>query len=145
MTATASCASLLYPKIRQRVPFPAIFGLLFALQGSGYLALSVAPSYTAAFVGLISAGAGAGLLVPNVQLWTSQLAPAALRGRVLGGLGLCLFLGQFLSPMVTQPLVEERGYSGMYASLALFQLVLAGLFVAGSVVAGERGRRHGRA
>jgi hypothetical protein len=47
--------------------------------------------------------------------------------------------------MVTQPLVEERGYSGMYASLALFQLVLAGLFVAGSVVAGERGRRHGRA
>ncbi|MEZ4650000.1 MAG: MFS transporter [Candidatus Eisenbacteria bacterium] len=134
MTATAACVSLLYPKLRTRLSFPAIFGVQFLLQGAGYLLLGSAPSYVGAFPGLIIAGAGSGLLVPNVQLWTSQLAPAEIRGRVLGVLGLCLFLGQFLSPMVTQPLANTRGYGGMYGSLALFLLVLSAVFVIGSTV-----------
>ncbi|MCA9759184.1 MAG: MFS transporter [Candidatus Eisenbacteria bacterium] len=138
MTAVAACTSLAYPKLRTRLSFPAIFGVQFLLQGAGYLLLGSAPSYTGAFPGLVIAGAGAGLLVPNVQLWTSRLAPAELRGRVLGGLGLCLFLGQFLSPMVTQPLATSRGYGGMYGSLASFLLAFSALFILGSIVRKNR-------
>lgn len=140
MTGTAVVTSLLYARIKQRVSFPAVFVLLYALQGLGYLALGAAPSYAAALPGLVIAGAGAGLFVPNVQLWASHLAPAERRGRILGGLGLCLFLGQFLSPLITQPIAEARGYGGMYAALAVFQLGAGAIFLVGTTLR-RRGRR----
>jgi hypothetical protein len=41
--------------------------------------------------------------------------PDNLRGRALGGLSTSMFLGQFLSPIVTQPLTKSMGLGGTYA------------------------------
>jgi hypothetical protein len=38
-----------------------------------------------------------------------------MRGRALGGLSTAMFLGQFLSPIVTQPLTKITGLGGIYA------------------------------
>lgn len=58
---------------------------------------------------------GLGLLMPNMSVWLSTAVPDALRGRALGGLSTAMFLGQFLSPIVTQPLTKSSGLGGTYA------------------------------
>jgi hypothetical protein len=51
-----------------------------------------------------------------------------LRGRALGGLTTCIFLGQFLSPIVTQPLNQAIKLSGTYGLAGVLMAVLGGLF-----------------
>ena len=69
-----------------------------------------------------------GLLVPNVSVWLADETPPALRGRVLGGLTTALFLGQFLSPIVGQPVSGVLGLGGLYLSGGALLLVIAALF-----------------
>jgi hypothetical protein len=81
-------------------------------MGVGYGAIALANGYAFVILGLAIAkrcleqvaGFGLGLLVPNMNLCLVSITPSALRGRVLGGWTTCLFLGQFLSPLLSQPL-----------------------------------------
>jgi MFS family permease len=50
-----------------------------------------------------------------MSVWLSSAVPDKLRGRALGGLSTSMFLGQFLSPIVTQPLTKSVGLGGTYA------------------------------
>lgn len=68
-----------------------------------------------------------GLLTPNLNVWTTITVPAALRGRALGGLTTCLFLGQFLSPIVTQPLNQAINLAGTYGLVGIVITVLGTL------------------
>ena len=76
-------------------------------------------------------GAAAGLLMPNLNLWTSELVSAAQRGRALGYLTTAFFLGQFFSPIVTLPATAAGASLGTLFLLsaafsAVFGLVLLG-------------------
>ena len=51
------------------------------------------------------------------------LAPPALRGRVSGLLVSGIFIGQFLSPIVSQPLITASGYGAAYAMVGAVVLV----------------------
>jgi MFS family permease len=42
------------------------------------------------------------------------MAPARLRGRLSGGLVSAIFIGQFLSPLVSHPLVLAAGYRNAF-------------------------------
>ena len=49
------------------------------------------------------------LLLPNLNTWLAAVTPYSARGRALGGPMSFLFLGQFLSPIVTRLLAEVVG------------------------------------
>jgi hypothetical protein len=72
---------------------------------------------------------GLGLLMPNLNLWVSSEVPDLIRGRVLGGLTTFFFLGQFLSPIATQPISKQLSLSFTYG-LAGRLLLLLGLLLA---------------
>ncbi len=55
-------------------------------------------------IGLAIGGLGIGLLIPNMSVCLTSYTPAALRGKFLGGLTTSFFLGQFISPFISQPL-----------------------------------------
>ena len=59
------------------------------------------------YLGLVSAGVGIGTAFPNLYVWLANSAPLAVRGRALGGMNTALFLGQFLSPLISQPIVAS--------------------------------------
>lgn len=63
---------------------------------------------------MIFCGMAMGLLMPNLNVWLSQDVPAAWRGRALGGLTASIFLGQFLSPILSQPLIHRTGLAGSF-------------------------------
>jgi MFS family permease len=53
-------------------------------------------------------------LMPNLNLCLTSVTPEALRGRVISGITTFFFLGQFLSPFVSQPLSRAVGLGGAY-------------------------------
>jgi MFS family permease len=63
--------------------------------------------------------------MPNMTVWLSTAVPDAIRGRALGGLSTAMFLGQFLSPIVTQPFTKTLGLGGVYALIGGILVIIA--------------------
>jgi MFS family permease len=55
----------------------------------------------------------------------TSIAPGDLRGRVLGGLTTSFFLGQFLSPLASQPLSHAVGLKTTYGYAGAVMAALA--------------------
>ena len=121
-------ASLQYGRVASRLDHFEVLTIAFALLGVGYLLISSAGGWAIIVLGLLLGGIGMGLLVPNVSVWLADETPLELRGRVLGGLMTALFLGQFLSPIVGQPVSGIVGLGGLYLSGGALLLVIAALF-----------------
>ncbi len=114
-TLFSAAASLTYGKLKQRMEFVAFLPIIFGLMGIGYLLIGQSSIWAQALVGLMVSGMGLGILMPNMTVWLSSAVPDAVRGKALGWLSTAMFLGQFLSPIVTQPLTKSFGLGGTYA------------------------------
>jgi hypothetical protein len=57
----------------------------------------------------------------------TSIAPGSVRGRVLGGLTTSFFLGQFLSPLASQPLNKAVGLKLTYGYAGAVMAVLAAI------------------
>ena len=60
---------------------------------------------------------------PNLNLWVVAVTPEAFRGRVVGALGAAIFLGQFFSPVITEPLRGGTGLDRLYEGAGAFLLL----------------------
>jgi MFS family permease len=96
--------------------------LSLVVIGVGFSLVSLAGRTPFLYLGLSSAGAGVGMLLPNLYIWLANETPAAIRGRVLGGFTTAVFLGQFLSPIIFQPLI---GFTNIQTTL----LIAGGLLI----------------
>ncbi|MDG5765857.1 MFS transporter [Balneolales bacterium ANBcel1] len=103
---TGAIVALNYQRFLVRMSYASIYLLCFFLLGTGYILISFAGSYHEIFAGMVLGGFGSGLLMPNSNVWMLSEAPAHLRGRLSGTLTSAVFLGQFLSPILTQPMVD---------------------------------------
>ena len=106
--------SFLYQRLKAHFAFVSIYGIAFLSMGIGYGVIALANGYATVILGLAISGFGLGLLMPNMNLCLASITPTALRGRVLGGWTTCLFLGQFFSPLLSQPLSQRLGLSATY-------------------------------
>lgn len=91
-----------------------IYAIAFLAMAVGYLVISASPTYAMVLVGLAIAGAGLGLLMPNMNVCLTSVTPISLRGQMLGGLTTAFFLGQFVSPILSQPLSNVVGLDVTY-------------------------------
>ena len=98
----------------------------FLLTGMGYAVLGEASGWGLVAVGMVMSGIGFGLVIPALNVWMANEAPPMLRGRILSGLTTSVFLGQFISPIMSQPLAEAYGMGATYA-MAGALLVCIGL------------------
>ena len=122
---SSAVSPMWYARIRRRVGFGGVYAAAFSLMGCGYLIVSLFPSYGVILLGLVVVGSGIGLFFPNNHMWLLSLAPPALRGRLSGGLASGVFLGQFFSPIVSQPVVVWVGLSGAFAVFSGVLIVVA--------------------
>lgn len=114
-TLFSAIASVTYGKLKQHLEFVTFLPLIFGLMGIGYLLIGQSTGWMQVLVGLAIAGLGLGILMPNMSVWLSAAVPDAVRGRTLGGLSTAMFLGQFLSPIATQPLAKVFSLGTVYA------------------------------
>ncbi|HAX75415.1 MAG TPA: MFS transporter, partial [Cyanobacteria bacterium UBA11372] len=128
-TLFSAFASLSYGKVKAKLDFVSILPVIFGFMGIGYGIIGLAGNYGLILLGLATAGLGLGLLMPNMTVWVSATVPDAVRGRALGGLSTALFLGQFLSPILTQPVSQKAGLGLTYAFSGALLLVLGIAFI----------------
>jgi len=117
--------SFQYAKFKKRFTHYQIYGLTFLSMGIGFLLISQANSYAMTFPGLLISGVGAGLLMPNSNLCLVSLASPQNRGKVLGFLTTFIFLGQFASPLLFQPLVNLTSIKGGFFYLSLAMILVS--------------------
>ncbi|RZQ62170.1 MFS transporter [Amycolatopsis suaedae] len=134
-TLSSALAALAFRGLRGRLDSAAITTLSIALLGGGWLLVGATGTVPGIAAGLLVGGAGVGLAVPNLNLRLSELASPEWRGRVLSGLVVAIFLGQFLSPLAAQPLIQATGVGGAFT--------LAGIVMStGAAVAAAGIRKH---
>lgn len=126
MTLTSAIVSLFYPRIKAHMTFLGVSVLIYLAMGSGYVLIGLAQNYWGVLMGLITAGIGLGMLMPNINVWINALATPATRGRALGGLTTSLFLGQFFSPIVSQPITVMIGLDRVYYWFGIGMIAIAG-------------------
>ncbi len=129
MTLMAGVTALLYKRVKGTLSYISIAALAFVVMGGGYAFVGYAVNFPLVIVGLVVAGLGAGLLMPNANVWATSVAPAVTRGRALGGLTAALFLGQFLSPLVVQPLTAASSLGTAFKVVGLVSVGIAVCFL----------------
>jgi MFS family permease len=85
-------------------------------------------------VGMLLAGLGMGLMIPNANIWVMQLAPAEVRGREIGRLTTFWFMGQFISPLLLLPFLNIISLSRLFYLLSALLLSLSLLFFIFSLI-----------
>lgn len=110
-TVSAGLASLNYSRIKGKRSFMYIYAGAFLMNSIGYTIIAFSPGYWGMVVGLILAGIGSGLIFPNSSLCMISIAPLNMRGRWVGGLTTSFFFGQFISPIMIEPL---RGFMSLH-------------------------------
>jgi MFS family permease len=124
-TLFAGMSSLSYQRVKARLSFIRIYEIAFVSIGVGYGLISFATGYVMVLMGLAIAGFGLGLITPNMNLCLTSITPTSLRGRAIGGLTTCFFLGQFLSPLLSQPLGQWLGLRTAYGLAGLLVIALS--------------------
>lgn len=121
-TLTSMLAALGYSRVRQFLGSGPVTALSLGLLGAGWVLVGTAATLAQVVAGVLVGGVGVGLVVPNLTLALSELASPARRGRVLGGLVTAIFLGQFASPLVVQPLIAALGIDAAFTWTGLASL-----------------------
>jgi MFS family permease len=123
-TFSAGTFSLLYKQFKSRFDFITIFSASFLSSGIGFFLIFLSRDVLGIVLSLLIMGIGLGLFVPNSTVWITSITPKSSRGLVLSVFTSFLFLGQFLSPFVSQLLLEYVSFAEMFAlgSLVLFSI-----------------------
>jgi len=123
--------ALYYSRVKNKVEFTTVFSIGFLLMALGYIVSGFTANFTLVVVAMFMAGLGFGLILPNLNLLVIQLTKAEVRGHNLGILTTCFFLGQFLSPIVLEPIAITATLSAVFslAGGCLFFLSVAFIFL----------------
>ncbi len=123
-TVMAALASGNFRLWRRHLTFIQIYAFSFVTMALSFLFISQARYYLEVVGGLAVGGFGAGLLLPNSNLWVISLAPTALRGRLVGGITTAIFLGQFFSPILIEPLRQATSLGVAFAATSLLMALV---------------------
>jgi MFS family permease len=126
---TAVIIALNYDRIKSHLSFLSIFAFAFLLLGVNHLITALTLNYVFIVVGLLIGGLGLGVLPPNVNVWAVSITPSRIHGRVIGGLMTFLFLGQFLTPILTEPIVMQVGLNDTFLIAGVMSILLVFVFI----------------
>ncbi|HMU52301.1 MAG TPA: MFS transporter [Geminicoccaceae bacterium] len=127
-TLAGAAASLLYPLLLPRLGHRRVFSLGFSVMALGGFVTGLALSTGTLVLGLVIAGLGGGIVMPNYSAWLMARTPPAARGRAMGGLIAAIFMGQFLSPLLAQPVIQASGLPMLFIAGGTLALGLAALY-----------------
>jgi MFS family permease len=107
----------LYPHFRARLANPLIYSFIAGGLAGGYALLAHADSLVMVLIALAVFGIGMGPMYPNSSTWLFGLCEPRHRARILGGLTMAIYLGQFVLPFIAQPIIREAGIRASFMVL----------------------------
>lgn len=139
--AVGGITALLYGQVRKFLSFPAIYAVNFLFLSMGYFILTIAPSYAMALFGMLVAGVGFGLYIPNQSCWVMAVVSERRRGFGVGLATTGMFLGQFFAPFLVRPFIREGDPTAVWLTIST---ILFGLFVLYAALSRLRSLREDR-
>ena len=124
MNLLSACISLSYGRIKTHFSFLEIVFISFLFLGIGFIILYFSDSIKIAIFGLFIASLGLGWFWPNANLWVNTVTPFQYRGRAIGGLATCTYLGMFFTPIIAQPFTTRYGIA---ATFGIIGVLIVGL------------------
>jgi MFS family permease len=124
MVFTALTASQ-YAKVKARFSYLQIYAATFVSFAVGVFIISQANCVNHLFYSTIFLGLAFGNLFVNTNAWFLSQVPPSKRGKASGILTSSLFLGQFCSPLLFEPIVTTYGIQGLFFIISMVSLLVA--------------------
>jgi MFS family permease len=125
LTLVGGGISLLYARLQRRIGYARLFAFGYAAMAVGFFLLTFPAATTLSFVGAGLIGAGYASVSPTFVAITLRLAPTRRRGLAGGILTASVFLGQFISPLLSTPVILLGGYDGLFEGAAALLAAMA--------------------
>lgn len=122
-------SSLLYVRLRAYCGMYFVYFLCFSIMGVGYMVISLFHNYIALVFSLVLIGATLGVLLVTNSSWLFRLSTKHTRAKAYGFLASSVFMGQFLSPFITEPFVEKFGLMAMFSIFSICILLVGFVFL----------------
>jgi MFS family permease len=127
-TLSSAVSSFNYARLKGRFSHGFIFGLGYGIMALAFLVIAFGQTYGLIVTGLVIAGLGMGLLIPNANILVMQLAPPAIRGKEIGKLTTFWFMGQFIAPIVLLPFINKYSQGSVFEGIAIITGILCIFF-----------------
>ena len=114
-----SVSSLCYGKLRRLLNVEQAHVVGWLLVALGFVLLSFSATLTTVILTSLVVGVGLGMIRPNLVVWLFAVIPLAMRGKAMGIMTTCYFTGQFLSPVIFDPIIAWLGYQGFFLCLGI--------------------------
>jgi len=121
--------SLVYYRFKRRLNFVAIYAFIFLSMATGYYIVALADNYPVALLGMVVAGLGFGLYVPNHSSWILSIVSAKRRGFGVGLVTTAMFAGQFSAPILVQPFIDPANPSAVWTAMSMLLFALGALYI----------------
>ncbi len=124
----SSLASFAYSKIRKLLDYYKSFSLALIFWSLGFLMIFWADNYIVVLIALIIAGIGNGIAIPNIKAQMLDYAGEKQRAKQSGLLSMSLYIGQFLSPVLVEPIIQASTPRIPFLIFSLIMLILILVF-----------------
>jgi MFS family permease len=118
-------AALYYPRLREAIGYAGNWACGFGLMAMGFATLVTVEAGAAVFFGCAAIGAGYALAIPGFVAISLSATSSNSRGKTGALLTGSVFLGQFLSPLISTPAISAWGWRASGIGLAVVLGVLA--------------------
>jgi MFS family permease len=116
----AVAGGLSYGAVRRRLSSTLCFALIFAVWTIGLSTLGFARDAQTATIGCLVCGCAAGLFLPHMVTTLAGAAADDVRDRAIAMFYSAVFLGDFLNPLLVEPLSEQLTRHGAFRAVAGF-------------------------
>ncbi len=134
-------SSMSFRYFKTVISLPLVLSLSMAIMAVGYLLVGISSGYWMLLVAMPICGLGMGLITPAITLWLLELSPMHIRGRVMSALASGIFFAQFVTPLISQPIISSLGLSGIFILSSLVLMTLAATLCFGSYLYQRRSLR----
>ncbi|WP_104087687.1 MFS transporter [Cryobacterium sp. N19] len=124
MVLVQALSSLSYRWV-SRLGFSNVALLSLTLMSAGMTIIGTSGAIAQVLVGLSISALGVGLVMPNLNSWISDNTSSATRARAIGALISAMFLGQFVSPVIAEPVIQGGDTAPAFLAAGVLSLVAA--------------------
>lgn len=125
----AAISAFLYKRIKSRFSYNAIAFVGLILWAVGFVLSSQVIAILTVIVTVVLFGVGQGMVMPTMNLWVGELTNICARGRMISYLTTFLFVGQFLPPIIFNPIFSVFSFGGVFLISGIICAILAALFL----------------
>jgi sugar phosphate permease len=125
MGLSAAITAFLYKTVKSKLSYKSISLIGLGLWAFGFLLLSQSLSMPAIIISIVLYGIGQGMILPTLNLWVSELTNTCMRGRMISYLTTFLFVGQFLPPIIFNPVFSSFSFNGVFLISGLICIIFA--------------------